>query len=838
VQPSATNLGLELTGVPSFPDSIQSGVNPVDTSRSVSYASHEYSRNTSHAIAPDRLKMLQALEKKVLWLSAWIVHHANHIRPKPDGLKVGGHQASSASVVTLMTALYFDILRAEDRVAVKPHASPVFHAIQYLLGRQTRENLERFRALGGAQAYPSRTKDADEVDISTGSVGLGVAMTVFSSLVQDYLDQKGLLDAYHPPGRKVAIVGDAELDEGNVFEALFEGWKHDLRNVWWVIDYNRQSLDLVVEDQLVHRLQQMFRTVDWNIVVLKYGRKLQDAFAQPGGDALRHWIDNCPNSLYSALVYQGGANWRQQLHRDLGTTAGMPALLDQFDDADLHSLMTNLGGHDLESVLDAFGRIQDDQPTAIVAYTIKGYGLPMAGHKDNHAGLMSPQQVEQLRESMQIPAGREWEPFTGLNIPEERIESFIADVPFGKVGRRNYKAARVTVPNDLRLAVSEKLSTQGAFGRLLNEFARQHDPSVDRIVTMSPDVASSTNLGPWITKRGIFDRRSRPNVFAEQQVSSSLPWSIGPKGQHIELGITETNLFLLLAACGLAADHHGQRLLPIGTLYDPFISRGLDALNYACYQDARFIVIGTPSGVSLAPEGGAHQSVYTPMIGIGQPGLTYFEPAYADEVREMLLWAFDHLQADNGGSVYLRLSTRKVEQPERVMSPETRQSILNGAYWLVPPQKETTHAIVAMGAVVVEAIAAQRELTKQGSAPALLVVTSPDRLARGWCTPSAKGNGAEPGDLLRKLFVDLPPRSTLVTVLDGHPLSLAWLGSVTGCCVVPLGVSKFGMSGYLSEVYCEHHLDAAAIVEAVSNDQAAKSTVSRPSSARRPKVIS
>src|SRR5438132_1058935 len=200
---------------------------------------------------PDgRLANLRALEQNVLWLSVWMIHHANHLRPKDDGLKVGGHQASSASMVTLMTALYFDVLRSCDRVAVKPHASPVFHAIQYLFGRQSREKLERFRAYGGAQSYPSRTKDTDDVDFSTGSVGLGVAMTAFASLVQDYVHLKRLTPADSPAGRMVAIVGDAELDEGNVYEALYESWKHDIRNVWWVVDYNRQSLDAVISDRL------------------------------------------------------------------------------------------------------------------------------------------------------------------------------------------------------------------------------------------------------------------------------------------------------------------------------------------------------------------------------------------------------------------------------------------------------------------------------------------------------------------------------------------------------------------------------------------------------------
>ena len=176
-----------------------------------------------------RLPFLSALERKVLWLAVWTIHHANHLRGGSDGLKVGGHQASSASVATILTALYFAALRPEDRVAIKPHASPIFHAIQYLLGLQTREKLENFRGYKGAQSYPSRTKDADDVDFSTGSVGLGVAQTLFASLVQDYIHAK-TWGKNRPQGRMVALVGDAEMDEGNVFEALLEGWKHGLRN--------------------------------------------------------------------------------------------------------------------------------------------------------------------------------------------------------------------------------------------------------------------------------------------------------------------------------------------------------------------------------------------------------------------------------------------------------------------------------------------------------------------------------------------------------------------------------------------------------------------------------
>ena len=223
--------------------------------------------------------ILSELERKILWLSTWTIHHANHLRAEEDAIKVGGHQASSASLVSIMTALYLGVLKPQDRVAVKPHASPVFHAIQYLLGNQTREKLEAFRAFGGAQSYPSRTKDTDDVDISTGSVGLGVAMTAFTSLTQDYLAAKGLRDA-NRLGRMIALVGDAELDEGNIYETLIEGYKHGLRNTWWIIDYNRQSLDGVIREGLYTRFEEMFRAVGWDVVTLKYGRKMEKAFAQ------------------------------------------------------------------------------------------------------------------------------------------------------------------------------------------------------------------------------------------------------------------------------------------------------------------------------------------------------------------------------------------------------------------------------------------------------------------------------------------------------------------------------------------------------------------------------
>src|SRR6185369_2837685 len=385
------------------------------------------------------LDLLRELERKVLWLSTWMIHNANHLRENADGLKVGGHQASSASLATIMAALYFAVLRPQDRVAVKPHASPVFHAIQYLLGNQTRDKLENFRKLGGAQAYPSRTKDVDDVDFSTGSVGLGAAITLFASIVQDYVRLKKFGNDERAAGRMVALVGDAELDEGNIFEALLEGWKHDVRNLWWVIDYNRQSLDSVVSDRLFNRIDKLFDMMGWRVVTLKYGKKLEAAFAQADGGHLRDWIDNCPNSLYSALVYKGGAAWRQALTRDLNAHPGIRRILEAHDDQALHALMTNLAGNDIEAVLEAFEAAgHDDVPTCFIAYTIKGFGLPFAGHKDNHAGLMNPDQMASFQRSMAVPEGQEWDPFAGLDTPQDELVAFLEGVPLAKSGTRRH----------------------------------------------------------------------------------------------------------------------------------------------------------------------------------------------------------------------------------------------------------------------------------------------------------------------------------------------------------------------------------------------------------------
>ena len=763
----------------------------------------------------DLIAMLDTIDARLRWLSSWTIHNANHLRDSRDGLKVGGHQASCASISTIMTALYFAALGPNDRVAVKPHAAPILHAIHYLLGTQTREQLQAFRSFGGMQSYPSRTKDQIPVDFSTGSVGLGVAVTAFASLVQDYLVAQGKLAA-EDTGRMIALMGDAELDEGNIYECLIEAYKHDVRNCWWIVDYNRQSLDATTADRMFDRFDDIFETCGWRVLTLKHGKLQRAAFKRPGGLHLEEWIEHCPNADFAALTYQGGAAWRARLLRDVGARQDVAALIDSHDDAALARLMTNLGGHCIETILDAFAQAADDKPTCFIAYTVKGYGLPFAGHKDNHAGLMNPGQIASLRDQMGIAAGEEWVPFAGLgDNAQASLNAFIDQSPLKtKVADRAFAA--VPVPARLPVPEGDDQATQTAFGKILLDLAKSGHPLADHIVTTSPDVTVSTNLGAWVNQRGLFRRKDMADVFAAARIPSAQKWAARPAGQHIELGIAENNLFLMLAAAGISAPLFGTRLMPVGTVYDPFIARGLDALNYGCYMNARFLLVATPSGLTLGPEGGAHQSINSPLIGMGQPGLTYYEPAYADEVALLMGHAFRHMQADDGGAVYLRLSTRSIAQIERA-DDRWEAGAIKGGYWLKPPAPGAEAAIIATGAILPEALEAWEQLRDDVPGIGLMAVTSPDLLHRGWSAArAARWNGGGEAAHIATLLGALSPSAGLVTIVDGSPGTLSWIGGVRGNRVSPLGMDRFGQTGDLPDLFREYRLDVAAIIDAAA----------------------
>lgn len=765
----------------------------------------------------DLLPVLEAIERRVLWLAVRIVDWANHDRPDAGGIKVGGHQASSASMVSIMTALWFHHLRAEDRVAVKPHASPVFHAIQYLLGNLDRRYLTELRSMGGLQAYPSRTKDPDGVDFSTGSVGLGAVAPLFAAATRRYVDAHF---GERESSRFVALVGDAELDEGNVWEAIVDPATQGLGNVLWVVDLNRQSLDRVIPGIKAARLMRLFEDNGWQVLEAKYGRKLQEAFARPGGEALRRHIDDMPNEEYQSLFAARGSILRDRFLA--GADAEVKRLLGEVDDSELAPLIQNLGGHDLSLLLETYAQADQatDQPTVVFAYTVKGWGLPMAGDPLNHAALLAPTQIDELRSSLGLDKEHEWDRFADGSPEGELIARRATEL---RRAPRDRDRPAVAVPVEVGVPPGNKpVSTQETFGRLLVGLARHEDVAA-RLVTTSPDVSVSTNLGGWINKMGVFTPEEQPDWLGAERL---LRWRQTPTGHHIELGISEMNLFMLLSQLGCAEDMSGEVLLPVGTLYDPFVCRGLDALIYATYSGARFVVVGTPSGVTLSPEGGAHQSTITPSIGAELPGLTLAEPAYAAALDWLLCDGLRRIAAaDKGSSLYLRLSTRPVDQAPflaartRLGDDELRRQVIAGGYRLIESEVDGPAVqLCASGAVLPEVVAAAEMLAAEGVRANVIDVTSLDRLYETWRSVMRDGLRAarDPGDAfhLATLFAPDERGAPIVTVHDAASHAMAWMGSVFGAPVIPLGVDEFGQSGSIEDLYGVHDLLPEAIVNA------------------------
>ncbi len=759
---------------------------------------------------------LERIAERVLWLAVRMVDYANHERPKHDALKVGGHQASSASMVSIMTALWWGFLKRGDRVSVKPHASPVLHAINYLLGNLDRRYLTELRAYGGLQSYPSRTKDPDPVDYSTGSVGLGAVAPIFGAVTARYLRHH--FD-YRDGGRFISLVGDAELDEGNIWEAITDPVVQGLSNVLWVVDLNRQSLDRVIPGIKVARLEKLFKANEWQVVEAKYGRRLQELFGRAGGAALRRHIDEMANEDYQDLFSVPAGQLRDRFV--VGADPAVKRSIESVSDGELRRTLTDLGGHDIVELLRAFDSVTWDRPSVVFAYTIKGWGLPIAGNRLNHAALLTPGQVDELRSSMGLDRATEWDRFDPNSPEGQRCAETRARLTRPAPVRTDASAA---VPFASGARVGKVTSTQEAFGRSLSELVRYRKLAA-RIVTASPDVTISTNLGGWVNKVGVFAPKARPEPAGENQL---LRWVEGPQGQHFELDLSEMNLFLLLGQLGLAGETFCEPLVPIGTVYDPFVLRGLDAFVYSLYSGSRFIVVGTPAGVALGYEGGAHQSIITPSVGAELPGVCYYELAYATPVDWVLCDAVRSVLAPDGESTYLRLSTRPVDQSpfeslrERVGDEQLRADVLAGGYRLVEgleavPGGEVVH-LVACGTVLPDVLEAAVRLADEGVAANVVDVTSIDRLFRQWRSSVVEavdtaGCPSAPPQIDR-LFPADQRSAPIVTIHDGAPHNMSWLGSVHGAPVVPLGVDRFGQVGAVPDLYCHFRIDADAVLNA------------------------
>jgi pyruvate dehydrogenase E1 component len=757
------------------------------------------------------LETFDAVQKKVLWLATSMIHHANRIRESDSGVKVGGHQASSASMVSIMSALYFSHLGQADRVSVKPHAAPVLHAINYLLGRLDRHYLTELRAFHGLQSYPSRSKDPDPIDFSTGSVGIGATATIWSGLAHRYLSGHSQLPA---GGRQIALVGDAELDEGAVWEALVDPMAAKLNEVLWIIDVNRQSLDRVVPDIAAGRIGAMFNAAGWHTNTLKYGRRLRAIFALPGGDALMSRLDEMSNEEYQRLLRTESHAVRARIVGEGSGRRNIERVLADLTDAQVADVLRDLGGHDVEDLLEAY-RAADkthDGPSVIFAYTIKAWRLPTEGHPSNHSALLTNPQWEQLALDLGADTTEPWASF-----PEGSPESEFCRHAARRLERPVFKnAPPPDVPIDLGRMHTSTVSTQQAFGRLLVDAIREAPEVGSRIVTVSPDVASSTNLGGWINRVGIWNIDEKVDWFSDDP-DTVLRWRESGLGQHIELGIAECNLVGLLGELGATWSRDGQPLLPIGTLYDPFVTRALEQWSFGMYSGGQSILVGTPSGITLAPEGGAHQSIITPSIGLEQPGCIAWEPAFGQDLEWAMLYALSQLGRPDGTSSYFRLSTRPIDQDLALLPTgaedreERRHHVLGGGYLLRQSPTAPSVTLVGMGAVMPEISAAAEALARAGVALDLICLTSPDRVFRA--LQSRRGFGKTDDAILNYLF-PAERKAPLVTVLDGHPHTLAFLSGVHGTPITCLGVNDFGQVGDVADLYKHFEIDAETIIGA------------------------
>jgi pyruvate dehydrogenase E1 component len=757
------------------------------------------------------LEVLRAVESRVLWLAASIIHHANRVRRTPSGVKVGGHQSSSASMVSIMTALWFHQLRAPDRVSVKPHASPVLHAIEYLLGQLDARYLTTLRALGGLQSYPSRLKDPVPADFSTGSVGIGATATIWSALAHRYV--AGHFDVPQG-GRQIALLGDAELDEGAIWEALVDPVVPRLGELMWIVDLNRQSLDRVVPDIAYGRIAGMFEAAGWHTITVKYGSRLQELFERRGGAALRARIDQMGNEEYQRLLRSPAGELRERLPGSGRGRRELERLVADLDDDELTTAVRDLGGHDLQLLLDAYAEADavSDRPSVIFAYTIKAWRLPTQGHPANHSALLSGAQWEQLAGELGADAADPWAAF-----PEGSPEAELCGEVAARLEREPRPRAELpALPADLGRAHSGSASTQQAFGRFFVDLANSAPDVAARVVTVSPDVASSTNLGGWLNKVGIWNVGERIDWFADDS-DTLVRWRESQHGQHVELGIAEVNLVCLLGELGATWSRDGQPLLPIGTLYDPFVTRALEPWSYGMYAGGQSILVGTPSGVTLAPEGGAHQSIVTPSVGIEQPRCVAWEPAFGQDLEWALLDALSRLGRPGGSSAYFRLSTRPIDQalaavPEEPAGREARRrAVLAGGYALRRADGTPAVTLAAVGVMVSEALIAADELAAAGVAVDVLCLTSPDLVFRALQARRGLGEG---DDAILDELLPTERAAPIVSVLDGHPHTLAFLGAVQAVPIACLGVDDFGQSGDVEDLYRHFGIDVETIVGA------------------------
>lgn len=867
--------------------------------------------------------ILEAIAHRAFVFATKMIWEANHRDDIQEGdPKVGGHPAACSSCVHILTTLHMAMRKPQDLIAVKPHASPVDHSLNHLMGlhhepygrawlstdesKAAMFRLRKFSQHGEPvfQSYHAESDPDGNAYFPSGSVGIPPVVSIYTALAYRYAEDHGLevpKDAHF-----WSLMGDSEFREGSLMEAMPDASERELGNVIWIVDYNRQNLDGTripnprgLRGTDAHRMERVAIANGWEVIQVRHGRKRLALFGKPTGDELRRVLEEGLSDFefQMLLLKRDGKVVRERL---IDLEPQVKKLLSGLDDQQVYDVFADLGGHDVAVLRDAMEQAKVDKirPTLIIAHTIKGWGLSSYAAPGNHNAVPDKDEVDALLDGEGVPKNDPFALFPedtpeGRFLAARRDEMRAGIEAIWALKDKNASAFETRVqevgglPQDLGvdLKLTPLVHTQYIWGQLAGKLIRignRHEahrkagtgkevsheeerwgPAADLVLTMAPDVGTSTNINPamddkiygpdqpdYESELGLRDRR-RPALVPHEEA-----WT-----RHIRFEIAEANCMSAAGAFGKMRDHVGLPFLPIMTIYDFFIKRAYDQLYYNLYWKSGFIVVGTPAGVTLSPEGAQHSW----KSDIQMPNLITWEPFYAHEVDWILAESVRrHMTGDDEGrsGVLIRCVTKSVRQAEMMtrlkaakrfenasdeeILAATRADALEGAYYLVDWRGYPDYTpgdnvvnVFAMGAVTAEALKAADSLRAEGIYANVLCVTSGDLLCgtlgreTGFrhlretlgitgdlylTRPNghANGNGhATEIDDAADLVMAAARRVPLVTVVDGEPGLLDNLGSVVGVKSDDLAVRKPSKCGRPVDVYGYMHIDAEAIHEAV-----------------------
>jgi pyruvate dehydrogenase E1 component len=888
--------------------------------------------------------LLDRICRRAHYLAVQMIHLANNRSDKEKGdPKIGGHPAASASSLHILGALHLVVRTGFDHIANKPHASPADHSYNYLLDLFLKPDLSKLslaeanEAMHGLRKFSQNDEyvfqsyhsayDCDHHNyLPSGTVGIPPVNLGYLAHAYRFAAEHG----YRVPKNAHfwGIVGDSEFREGSLYEAMPDFAEREIGNLTWIVDYNRQSLDghRITNKEIMNgtddmRIERTAIANGWEVFQVRHGRLRQELFKRPNGKDYQKFLEQelQDYELQALLLVQDPKFLKDAI---LKTHPHMKKFLGDISTQELFDSLRDLGGHDLEALVEAMeaSKKSTRKPTLIVAHTVKGWGLGVAAAPGNHSALIDQEEMDRLREAQGIKADELFAGFTektaeGKFLKKRGDELYNQIVEQHKIKAENEAlfAKRATefgeVPSaiDINYKMANYPHTQWMLGQLTAKLTRiANTPTegdlkgnkaltdeekrwklpAEMMVSMAPDVGTSTNLNPAMdgkiygapvvedveTTLGVKDRKTPDLVPGEEK-----------SDRFLRFEISEGNVMSCMGSYGRLRDVLGIPLMPLMTVYDFFVKRALDQFFYNLYWKSSFVLVGTPAGVTLSPEGAQHGWKSDIQI----PNQITWEPFYIQELDWILSDSLKrHVMNDNEGrtGVFIRGVTRGVDQKglmkyltrqrrykraapeaplflnsypvaggvdestleafsEAEILTSLRDDVLAGAYYLIDYRGYANYEpgdnvvnIFSLGSPTTEAIKASEALLAKGIYANVIVVT---------CTDLVVGNLAHENgySVLRdRLQINnalyLQPqlngnpttaevitmagrRVPVVSVHDGEPGLLDNIGSVIGVRQEALAVRKHSKCGRPSEVYAYHHIDADSVAQACEHALAA-----------------